>query len=58
MSWCAGFTQPFYDAYFSVAPKSPMFEARRDLYTLYHILNVRETDEHEQDEQSNPQPLQ
>lgn len=39
MSWCAGFSQEFYDVYFSVRPKAPGFEKRRDLYTLYHYLN-------------------
>lgn len=41
MSWCAGFAPAFWAAYFEVAPKAPLFEARRDVYTLYHILNVR-----------------
>ncbi|KAI8463177.1 MAG: Fructosamine/Ketosamine-3-kinase, partial [Monoraphidium minutum] len=39
MSWCAGFTPAFWQGYFSVAPKAPLFEERKDLYTLYHILN-------------------
>ncbi|GBF92654.1 hypothetical protein Rsub_05023 [Raphidocelis subcapitata] len=39
MSWCAGFTGSFWRGYFDVAPKAPLFEKRRDLYTLYHILN-------------------
>lgn len=41
MSWCAGFNASFWSGYFEVAPKAPLFEKRRDLYTLYHILNVR-----------------
>ena len=41
MSWCAGFSPAFWAAYFEVAPRAPLFEARRELYTLYHILNVR-----------------
>ncbi|KAI8466455.1 MAG: Fructosamine kinase-domain-containing protein [Monoraphidium minutum] len=39
MSWCAGLSGAFWDGYFEVAPKAPLFEQRRDLYTLYHILN-------------------
>lgn len=39
MSWCAGFGQAFYDAYFSELPKAPLFERRRDLYLVYHYLN-------------------
>eukprot|EP00249_Psilotum_nudum_P005783 c19210_g1_i1 orf=157-1104(+) len=39
MSWCAGFSSAFYNAYFEVMPKQPGFEQRRDLYKLYHYLN-------------------
>ncbi|KFK35308.1 hypothetical protein AALP_AA5G267700 [Arabis alpina] len=39
MSWCAGFGESFYNAYFKVMPKQPGFEKRRDLYLLYHYLN-------------------
>ena len=36
----AGFNAAFWQGYFEVAPKAPLMEQRRDLYTLYHILNV------------------
>ncbi|KAJ7542013.1 hypothetical protein O6H91_10G085400 [Diphasiastrum complanatum] len=39
MSWCAGFGDPFYKAYFEVMPKQPGFEQRMPLYKLYHYLN-------------------
>ncbi|KAH6789506.1 Protein kinase superfamily protein [Perilla frutescens var. frutescens] len=39
MSWCAGFSGSFYNAYFEVLPKQPGFEERKDLYMLYHYLN-------------------
>eukprot|EP00257_Ricinus_communis_P023565 XP_015583584.1 protein-ribulosamine 3-kinase, chloroplastic isoform X1 [Ricinus communis] len=39
MSWCAGFGEAFYNAYFEVMPKQPGFDKRRDLYLLYHYLN-------------------
>lgn len=39
MSWCAGFGQAFYNAYFEVIPKQPGFEERAELYKLYHYLN-------------------
>ncbi|KAK3428740.1 hypothetical protein EUGRSUZ_E00217 [Eucalyptus grandis] len=39
MSWCAGFSGAFYDAYFKVMPKQPGYEKRRDIYLLYHYLN-------------------
>ncbi|CAH2063290.1 unnamed protein product [Thlaspi arvense] len=39
MSWCAGFGESFYNAYFKVMPKQPGFDKRRDLYLLYHYLN-------------------
>ncbi|KAL6758181.1 Fructosamine/Ketosamine-3-kinase [Haematococcus lacustris] len=39
MSWCAGFTTAFWDAYWAVLPKQPGWEERHQLYTLYHILN-------------------
>ncbi|CAH8269334.1 unnamed protein product [Arabidopsis lyrata] len=39
MSWCAGFGESFYNAYFKVMPKQPGYEKRRDLYLLYHYLN-------------------
>jgi hypothetical protein len=35
-----GFSGSFWRGYFEIAPKAPLFERRRDLYTLYHILNV------------------
>lgn len=31
MSWCAGFSAAFWEGYWQVAPKAPLFEARRDL---------------------------
>jgi Fructosamine kinase len=34
MSWCAGFSRAFYDAYFEVLPKQHGFDARRDLYLV------------------------
>eukprot|EP00271_Cylindrocystis_brebissonii_P007256 TRINITY_DN20576_c0_g1_i1.p1 TRINITY_DN20576_c0_g1~~TRINITY_DN20576_c0_g1_i1.p1 ORF type:complete len:368 (+),score=32.31 TRINITY_DN20576_c0_g1_i1:36-1139(+) len=39
MSWCAGFGQAFYNAYFEVLPKEPGFQERAELYKLYHYLN-------------------
>lgn len=39
MSWCAGFSQSFYDSYHSVIPRAPGFEQRKQLYLLYHYLN-------------------
>ncbi|CAB94144.1 putative protein [Arabidopsis thaliana] len=39
MSWCAGFGESFYNAYFKVMPKQAGYEKRRDLYLLYHYLN-------------------
>lgn len=40
MSWCAGFSDKFYAAYFEVLPKQERgFEERRQLYMLYHYLN-------------------
>ena len=40
MSWCAGFSDAFYDAYFAAFPKTEKyFEERRLLYRLYHYLN-------------------
>lgn len=39
MSWCAGFSDAFWRGYLEVAPKAPLFDKRRDLYLLYHILN-------------------
>ena len=40
MSWCAGFSEAFYDAYFAAFPKTEArFEERRLLYRLYHYLN-------------------
>lgn len=39
MSWCAGFSSAFYDAYHRVLPKAPGFEDRKQLYLLYHYLN-------------------
>jgi protein-ribulosamine 3-kinase len=39
MSWCAGFGQSFYDAYFQELPKEKGFDKRRDLYMAYHHMN-------------------
>jgi fructosamine-3-kinase len=39
MSWCAGFSSEFWGAYKALRPPAPGFEARRDLYKLYHYLN-------------------
>jgi protein-ribulosamine 3-kinase len=39
MSWCAGLSRGFWDAYFEVVPKQQGFDQRHDLYTLYHYLN-------------------
>ncbi|KAK9832886.1 hypothetical protein WJX74_000787 [Apatococcus lobatus] len=39
MSWCAGFSQDFYAGYHEVMPKAPGFEARKQIYSLYHYLN-------------------
>ena len=39
MSWCAGFTPAFYEAYHAKIPKAPGFEERAKLYRLYHYLN-------------------
>ncbi|KAG2491705.1 hypothetical protein HYH03_009868 [Edaphochlamys debaryana] len=39
MSWCAGFSPEFYRAYHELIPRAPGFEARADLYRLYHYLN-------------------
>lgn len=36
-----GFSQPFYDAYHAINPRSePHYEQRIRLYELYHHLNV------------------
>ena len=34
-----GFSTKFYEAYTSVYPLAPGYEARRDIYNLYHLLN-------------------
>ncbi|WP_240205928.1 fructosamine kinase family protein [Vibrio sp. CyArs1] len=34
-----GFRQEFYDGYESVLPIEPMFEYRKHIYNLYHVLN-------------------
>ncbi|CAH1405426.1 unnamed protein product [Nezara viridula] len=34
-----GFTRSFYDSYHKVIPKTPGFEGRQRLYTLFHYLN-------------------
>lgn len=34
MSWCAGFTPAFWEGYWEVAPKAPLFEERRDLWVV------------------------
>lgn len=39
MSWCAGFSSAFYDAYHEIIPRAPGFEQRTNLYLLYHYLN-------------------
>lgn len=40
MEWCAGFSESFYESYFSVFPKTEeYFAERRQLYRLYHYLN-------------------
>lgn len=39
MSWCAGFTPTFWEAYHELIPKAPGFKERHDLYTAYHALN-------------------
>jgi len=39
MSWCAGFTPAFYEAYHAKIPKAPGFEERAKMYKLYHYLN-------------------
>ena len=39
MAWCANFSPAFFEAYHSLLPRQPGFEERRQLYTLYHILN-------------------
>lgn len=39
MSWCAGFTHQFYNAYHEIIPKDPGFEDRKQIYLLYHYLN-------------------
>lgn len=38
MSWCAGFSDAFYQAYWQVNMKQPGFEKRRDLYLVYAPL--------------------
>ena len=38
-SWCAGFTGAFWASYHELLPRQPGFEARADLYELYHKAN-------------------
>lgn len=38
-SWCAGLGGAFWSAYHELVPRAPGFEARADLYELYHKLN-------------------
>lgn len=35
----SGFTDDFYDTYFALRPKAEGFEAREQLYSLYHFLH-------------------
>ena len=39
MAWCAGFGSAFWAAYHELLPRQPGFDARADLYELYHKLN-------------------
>ena len=39
MSWCAGFTQSFWDGYNSLIPRDEGFLDRKPLYDAYHQLN-------------------
>jgi len=39
MSWCAGFSPAFWEAYHARIPKAPGFEERAKMYRLYHYLN-------------------
>mmetsp|Transcript_29453 Transcript_29453/g.44005 ORF Transcript_29453/g.44005 Transcript_29453/m.44005 type:complete len:362 (+) Transcript_29453:46-1131(+) len=39
MSWCAGFTQTFWDGYNSIIPRDEGFLDRKPLYDCYHQLN-------------------
>lgn len=39
MSWCAGFTQTFWDGYNSIIPRDDGFIDRKPLYDAYHQLN-------------------
>lgn len=39
MSWCAGFSRTFWEAYHELVPKAPGFEMRKPLYQLYHYMN-------------------
>lgn len=39
MSWCAGLSQAFYNAYFAVMPRQAGFDRRLALYQVYHQLN-------------------
>ena len=38
-SWCAGFSGSFWAAYHALLPRQPGWEARAQLYELYHKLN-------------------
>mmetsp|Transcript_992 Transcript_992/g.2829 ORF Transcript_992/g.2829 Transcript_992/m.2829 type:complete len:485 (+) Transcript_992:39-1493(+) len=37
MSWCAGFSRSFWDAYHRIIPRAPGFAKRHQIYTLYHV---------------------
>lgn len=39
MSWCAGFTQTFWDGYNDIIPRDEGFLDRKPLYDCYHQLN-------------------
>lgn len=39
MSWCAGFSGKFWEAYHSLVPRAPGWDDRHAVYTLYHYLN-------------------
>lgn len=39
MSWCAGFSGQFWEAYHKLIPRAPGWDDRHSIYTLYHYLN-------------------
>lgn len=39
MSWCAGLTPCFWEAYHALIPRASGFKERHELYQLYHYLN-------------------